>query len=216
MADLSSFDTEQSLIDSLSGEFNGNDKTKTGSAYHKILEGEYEVMNNLVSVKADGLHFAFTMEQAIHGMNYHAEHDKMVHEMSIQKIYDTRFGPIQVGGRIDGIEGVIIRDAKTKYKAVTATEYMDSCQWKFYLDILEVDQFYFDVFEFKGFDSLPDQSPIILNGVDVIPYEPIPCLRYAAMQTDVAKLLNDFLEYIDNRNFWHYLKPATTELPLTF
>ena len=34
----SEYDTEQALLEAIKGVFTGNDKTRTGSCYHKIIE----------------------------------------------------------------------------------------------------------------------------------------------------------------------------------
>jgi hypothetical protein len=216
MAGETSFDTEESLIESLKGIFKGNDKTRVGSAYHKIFEGDYLVHDNIVTVTSENQLYAFTMEQAIHAIKYYTSFPQMVHEMDISMIYETTFGPIQVSGRVDGLNGNTVRDGKTKYKAVLATEYMNSCQWKFYLEMLNLNLFYFDVFEFIGFETLNEGTPKMIPGVTVVPHEPIECLRYANMEQDNSDLLHDFLHYIENRGFWHLLKPAKEEAELNF
>lgn len=206
MNNVSDWDTEEALIETLKGLFTGNDKTKTGSAYHKIIEGDFSLVKESGIVYADG--FAFSMEQALPALNFRAEHMGMVHEIPVSKIYEVGDINIQVSGRLDGVEGIEIRDTKTKYKTINFQEYMESCQWKFYLDMLQLDTFHYDVFEVKGFDSLPGTTPIFLPGVQFMPCESITCYSYSSMEADCHRLLNDFMQYIDNRNFYHLLKKA--------
>ena len=40
ITDHSEYDTEQSVIDTLTGEFKGNEYTYIGTAFHKIVEGD--------------------------------------------------------------------------------------------------------------------------------------------------------------------------------
>lgn len=217
MEGTTSYDTEENLINTLMGLFKGNDKTKTGSAYHKILEGDYMVHDNIVSVTAEKMLWAFTMEQALPGINYHSSHPLMTHEVPVDKVYHTpQFGPIQVTGRIDGLEGTKAHDGKTKYSTVEPQNYIDSAQWKIYLDILDLDEFQYDVFEVKGFKSLSIQSPVMLPGVSFIAHDPIPCLRYDGMHDEIVTLISDFLSYIDNRQLWPLLKPALNQPELDF
>jgi hypothetical protein len=212
MNEVSPFDTEESLIHALSGTFKGNDKTKVGEAFHKLIEGEFVEQGKMFL--ADEI--LFTNEQASVAFKFRQEHPIMIHEVSLYKVYETAYGPIQVSGRVDGLKGMQIHDHKCKFRNVKWKEYTDSIQWKIYLDIMNVDTFLYNVFEVKGFLRLPTSSPFEL-GQDVmfIPHEPMHCLRYSTMQDDIGSLLNEFLAYIHNRNLFHYLKPAV-ELPADF
>lgn len=217
MHDVSPFDTEEDLIKAIKRIFEGNDKTKTGGAFHKIIEDgpEYglsyktkagvQVSGQLV----DGIFF--TDDQARPAIEYRNSHPDMVHELPISRIYHAATGDIMVTGRIDGIEGKEIRDPKTKYRSPDFQEYSDSFQWRFYLDMIGLDIFYYDVFEVIGFDTLSQPQPHFLP--DVIIYDPLAhkCIRYDRMHDDCLQLINSFFEYIDNRNFYHLLKQPTNE-----
>ena len=83
--------------------------------------------------------------------------------------------------------------------------------------MLGIDQFYYDVFEFRGFKELPSAEVLYVGkDVDVIYHDPIGCLWYPEAKYECQTLLNLFLEYIDNRNFFHLLKPAVAEPELNF
>lgn len=218
MQEVSSFDTEQSLVESLKGLFKGNDKTEFGSAYHKLIEGKYQIhQGGIVLVEDKDKSFAFNAEQASPALEYRKNHPVMVHEMDARKVYETVFGPIQVTSRVDGVDGSIVRDIKTRFKPLyKESEYSDSVQWQFYLDIMEADSFCYDVFEIKGFDSLPKQKPYIMPDVQIIALPEIKCERFTGMEDNIQMWLNCFMEYIDNRNFFHLLKPAIEPSELNF
>lgn len=214
MDDESQFDTEQSLIESLTGVFTGNDKTRTGSAYHKIIEGEYSAVDGIHYAKGDGVTIAFTAAQAKPALDYRAAHPTMVHEVDIRRIYQPKgFAPIQVTGRVDGIEGMAVRDVKTKYKPVNQNEYTRSVQWKFYCDILGASEFFYDVFEVRGFpEKLPEGELVHLpKDVMVIPFDPIHCLPYDGMIDECHAWLTLFLQWVEFKNLSSYLKPALAD-----
>ncbi len=206
MAEASPYDTEESLIESLKGIFKGTDKTLYGSAYHKLIEGEYVACEGEVAVNIVNDLFVFTKKQYDPALKFREQRLAMIYEQDVRKIYNTSFGPIQVTGRIDGIEFTKAHDFKTCFRAVDDQSYRDSSQWKFYLDMLELGIFQYDVFEIKGFKQLFG-SPHKLD-VDVIAHEPIICNRYKGMEAELLTLLNDFLSYINNRQFQSLLKPA--------
>lgn len=208
MAETSPRDTEQALIESMSGQFLGNDKTKFGSAYHKILEGDYVAHENEIAVVGDDREvFVFTKEQYQPALDFREQHIYMVHEIDQRKNYITSYGEIQVTGRVDGLQAMKARDGKTRFRNLDESEYRDSCQWKFYLDMLDIDEFYYDVFEVKGFTELKG-SPHRFPGVTIVKHDPIPCMRYHGMEEELNTLLNDFLAYVENRRIHHLLKPA--------
>ncbi|MBX3253947.1 MAG: hypothetical protein KF862_07375 [Chitinophagaceae bacterium] len=206
----SPFDTEESLIDSIKGLFAGTSKTRFGGAYHKIIElgDKLLTMHEGQSGFLSDNHF-FTWAQAKPAVDYRNEHSLMVHEMEIRKMYSTSYGDFQVSGRIDGIDGRIVRDAKTKFRQVSVSEYMHSIQWKVYLDVLGLDVFYYDVFEVRRFKETTG-SPLIYD-CDIIPHDPIKCERYDNMESEIVTTLNQFLEYVYSKNLNGFLKPALEE-----
>lgn len=210
--EVSSYDTEESLLESIRGIFTGNDKTRVGGAFHKIIEGDYVKKGNRVI--ADEI--AFTKEQAQVAFDYKARHKSMIHEISIRKTFETNFFPIQVSGRIDGCEGLNTHDAKTKFSEVKFQEYINSSQWKFYLQMLDANVFYYDLFEVQGFKELGRLPWSISKDVQFIAHEPLQCLRYETMHADIMVILNGFLDYLHNRKIVHLLKPAILEPELNF
>lgn len=211
MAGVSQYDTEEKLIEAIKGEFAGNEYTVIGQAYHKIIEGDFQVIGG--DILAAGV--IMTKEQATPAAFYAYGHPDALHETKASKVYDTpRFGPIQLRGKIDISEGLQVRDAKVKFSRPTVTEYVDSCQGKFYLDIMEADTFFYDVFEFKYFDGLKK----VANGrrlppkVKVVPHDPIAAHRYTGMADDLDRILHQFLDYCDLRQLFPYLKNAIDEV----
>lgn len=202
MTSASSFDTEEALIETIKGIFLGNDKTKTGGAFHKLIEGEFT--HDDKHFYADGI--AFTKEQAQPAFDFKQQHLRMIHEVPVRRVYQVGEHSIQMSGRIDGIEGVQVRDTKTKFKTIDWQEYMDSLQWRFYLHMLDLNIFYYDVFEVRGFDQLQPGGISYLPGVTFLPVESVKCESYPDMYNDCLYWLRQFMEYIHHRNFYHLLK----------
>jgi hypothetical protein len=206
MTEASPYDTEDALIESIKGTFLGNDKTKIGGAYHKIIEGDYSFVKASNLFYADDI--AFTAEQAAPALKYKADHPLMVHEVPLSKWYEIDKYQILVSGRGDGIEGKQVRDPKTKFRSINVQEYYESYQWRFYLDILNLNIFYYDIFEVKGFQFLYGNSPYFLKDVHIIAQDPFQCIEYDDMHQDCKRLLAEFMGYIEFRDFFHLLKPA--------
>lgn len=202
MTSASPYDTEEALIKSIKGIFLGNDKTKTGEAFHSLIEGEYTQDGKYCYAKG----IAFTKEQAQPAFDFKQQHLRMIHEVPVRRLYQVGRHAIQMSGRVDGLEGIVVRDTKTKFRSIVWQEYLDSLQWRFYLHMLGLDQFYYDVFEVCGFDQLQPGGISYLPDVTILPAESLKCESYPDMYNDCMYWLTEFMGYIHFRNFYHLLK----------
>lgn len=221
VSDSYSYVREQDVIDNLTKKFDGNDYTRIGTAFHSIVEtgnpkcekvsaGErrYTYYNKEVTEPVPaGRAFTFEggtvildIEQCWVALDYRNEHPGAFHEVREYK----DFGDAIVTGCADMIDGVEIRDIKTKYSIVNDADYIDSCQWRYYLELFEADTFHFDLFVFDGYNK--DKHKGDVRGLKLTPYSPaITCYRYPMMETDNRALLSDFLGWVESRNLLTYL-----------
>lgn len=211
MTQASSYDTEQSLLDTIRGLFTGNDLTRVGGCFGKIIEGDALIAEGGLITEYDGARIFFTDEQAFPAVEFRRKHPAMIYEVPLYKVYETKFGAVQVSGRLDGAEGLDFNDNKCKFKPPDFTEYGDSYQWRYYLDMGRTSIFYYDIYEVRGFEALRGSQPYRLPGVQFIPHDRLQCARYAGLADDCRLMLQDLLEYIELRQLWPYLKLATPE-----
>ncbi len=194
---VSDWDTEKAIIESLTGEFKGNDKTRLGSAFHKIIELPYPSNG---SITVEGI--TFSPEQAQPAIDYRNAHPHLVHEVPIRKVYSTSSMDITITGRADGVEGLQLRDAKCKFSYPGWGEYYNSYQWRIYMDMFQGQSFWYDVFEVRGFNGFrPDKT---FEGT-IVPHEPFPCLRYEALANDVQGMLEEFGKFMTIKGYTKYL-----------
>lgn len=203
------FDTEEKLLEVLSGAFTGNQYTYIGTAFHSLVEcGIHAVSEsndkNDAMVCADGHSVWMDENQVQTALDYRKEVKSALHEVPIgMDFLDGRF-PIHVTGRIDLLHGNDIRDIKTKYSRSEASDYIDSYQWRLYLQMTGAERFYFDVFEFAGYDK--ERHGIDVRGLKLTRTDTIECLRYDTLEQDNRILLDEFREYIHHKNIYHLLK----------
>lgn len=204
--------TEQSVIDSITGAFAGNDLTRIGTAFHSIVETgapqcrrvEAGLRNNDPTggdpvpcgreFTIDGHAVTLDVEQCRAALAYRAEHPEAYHEC---RVY-CDFGEATVTGCADMIDGTELRDIKTKFSAPRDSAYTDSCQWRFYLQMFGADTLHFDLFVFGGYNAAKHGADV--RGLPLTRREPITCHRYAAMEQDNARLLARFMEWARYRN----------------
>lgn len=212
---------EQSVIDSITKKFEGNDYTRIGTAFHSIVETGSPVCDfepegechftYYKNVKTEpvpcGRKFTYKEGEVILdvpqckvALEYRNEHIDAFHEVREYK----DFGRAIVTGCADMIDGIEIRDIKTKYSVVSADDYINSCQWKYYLDLFEANTFHFDLFVFEGYNK--DKHKGDVRGLKLSRYEPsITCYRYPNMENDNKSLLNSFMDWVEYRKLLKYL-----------
>lgn len=213
--------TEQSVIDDITGTFQSNDCSRIGTAFHSIVEtGHPTCVKTPAGIRKftlygsektepipegrtfdiDGHPVTLDTAQCHVALDYRAEHPAAFHEVREYKDY----GPAIVTGKADMIDGMEIRDIKTKFSAVRDSDYTGSAQWKFYLDLFQADTFHFDLFVFQGYKKERHGSDV--RGLPLLRREPpITCRRYGRMTDDITRLLRDFLAWAELRDLTQYL-----------
>ena len=221
-SDYANFEiTEQSVIDSITQEFTGNEYTRIGTAFHSIVENgnpqcdkissgvrKFLYYNKEVSeyvpegrvFNIDGFPVTLDNTQCRVALDYRSEHPNAFHEIRMYGDY----GDAIVTGCADMIDGLEIRDIKTKYSEVRDMDYINSCQWRFYLELFSADVFHFDLFCFDGYKL--DKHGYDVRGLPLKRRTPaITCYRYDNMENDNRHLLSEFLAWVKARNLTEYL-----------
>ena len=197
-----SYDTEQSVVDSLTGKFEGNDLTNIGTAFHYVVEkGAYgkTVDRNLIYAKWGVL----ADDSQIKAFYLHAEDmQPFIPEVRLPKLFNSVLGEITISGCTDVLQGNVLRDTKCKFSPPKMVEYMDSYQWRIYLSIFGLDRFIYDVFEFSGHKECDERD---VTNCTLKQHEPFECIRYENMENDIQTLINDFCEWIRFRGFEKYI-----------
>jgi hypothetical protein len=212
--------TEQSVIDTITKEFQGNAYTWVGTAFHSIVEtgkpktekvaaGERtflyygrkkaELVPEGRKFDIDGNEVILDIPQCKIALDYRNEHINAFHEVRLYKDY----GEAVVTGCADMIDALEIRDIKTKYSYPADQDYIDSAQWRLYLDIFNADVFHFDLFEFENYDL--NKHGCDVRGLPIHRHDPITCYRYPKMREDIDNLLYEFLKWAKARNLIQYL-----------
>lgn len=220
MSDDYPYITEQSLIDGVTGGFVGNEYTYIGTAFHSIVEtGKPETEKVAESVRTflyygkekqeplpcgrkfniEGNDVILDVDQCKVALAYREEFIESLHEIRTYKDY----GEAIVTGCADMINGNEIRDIKTKYSAVNDDDYINSAQWRFYLELFGLDTFHFDLFVFKGYNK--EKHGMDVRGLSLERHLPaITCYRYKTMEEDNRLLLESYLGWIRRNNLEKY------------
>lgn len=188
---------EPNVINTVMGIESTNVKADYGTAGHSIIEDPMEYKTNTGFKVND---FIFTDTQVSPLMDFRAAHPLMTREIPLSKFYTTPFFDIIVTGTCDHLEGNVVRDTKFKFGNFDVADFMDSVQWKLYLDMLGVKQFVYDFFKVTGFDSMADMAKSRIGKCESMPLQ-----SYSGMQDDIQTVLYDFAEWVVFKGLQQYL-----------
>jgi hypothetical protein len=95
-------------------------------------------------------------------------------EIKAEKVFQTPSGPVTLVGKVDALDGLIVRDQKLTERW-DAERYADSLQWRCYLDMFGAKRFIYDVFvgRYRG------------RTVEVVDYHPMTFTSYPEIGRDV-------------------------------
>lgn len=147
-----------------------------GKAFHSFLEhasdGDFDTGN------AEGFSFLFDFDGELSLPAFR--------EVKAEKLYRIDGETLELVGVVDAMEGRTVTDHKTTSQ-FNAERFMDSMQWRFYLDMMDADCFEWNVFEIKddGADTVKVRS-----------FHPLKQWRYPGMAQDINRVLHDFVLFV--------------------
>ena len=221
LSGLYEHETEQSVIDTITGAFSGNEYTWIGTAFHRIVEGNTDGVERAEpgerhflyygkdtvepvpegrTFDIDGNKVTLDIPQFIVAQEYRHSHPQAFHEIRRWKDY----GEAVITGQADLIDGLEIRDIKTKYSTPSDGDYYDSCQWRYYMELFGADTFHFDLFVFEGYNM--EKHGTDVRGLPLRRHDPaITCYSYPGMAQDNRYLMKQFIEWLKFRNLFEQL-----------
>jgi len=167
--------TLQMLLDRLQRRFEPSLPMLAGSALHKALEltegGDFE------SLECNGFTFIF---------NFDATLDlPTIRECKAWRDYEVDGDTVTLVGMVDAIDGRRVDDHKLASQ-FDSESFLDSYQWRIYLEIFDADQFRWNVFEGRAVEGEP---------VNIRAFHPLTIYRYPGMAEDVARQVQLFHQF---------------------
>lgn len=210
--------TEENVIGNIKGIERYNVKAAYGSAGHALIEraDKYKISTEQefftvasgsdvmpiydpgYAYVVDG--FTFTEEQAKPIIKHRNEHPLWVREVALSKLYSTPNFDLIITGTTDAVEGITLRDTKFKFSQFDVADFIDSFQWRCYLDMIGLDIFYYDFFKVSGFNTIEDCPKAQIHEC-----ESMMVKRYTGMEQDIATVINEFADWITFKNLHEYL-----------
>lgn len=192
-------DNEDSTLDELVARLTKKEpptpQMAAGAAFAKLME-HAKTGSDLDLVKIDGWEFAFALEASIAL--------PPVRELKAEVVYETPSGLVTLVGKVDGIDGKIHDQKATE--SFDAERYLDSLQWRAYLDMFKAKEFVYDIFKVKyererGSTVVVDGEETYVKGVPtgrvtVLEYHPISFFTYPSIHADVQRAVSELAEVI--------------------
>ena len=172
------------FIDGLSGKKVENDKMMAGSAFHKQLEeteqGE-EIPNR------------FTQNEIEFELKFHKKfYMPKIRELKIEKHFTVDGMSVTLVGKTDSLEGKQVWDHKLT-ESFDVEKYLDSLQWRAYLDMFDCDRFTYNCFE----GAKKRSGRVEVDDVHVFSFYRYPGLErdYQDVVYDLARFMRDTLPH---------------------
>lgn len=172
-------DSEDGDLEALLNQFwrrtEPTEQMKAGSALHKALEDTPD--GEFTELAADGYTFHFSAD---------AEVDiPTIRECKATRDYQIGDCIVTLVGKVDAVHGRRIDDHKfTSW--FDSERFLNSYQWRIYLEVFGADEFRWNVFEGKE----SDPKHYIIKDV-----HPLTMHRYPSMGDDVERQLAEFVEF---------------------
>ena len=206
--DNEAWNNETNLLATLRGEFKQLESAKYGECFHAIIEGTAKHTFFRLD-EVGGREYGYQWKdifipdsQAQHAIAYRDAHALGVPEVAVTKKYWTRDFDLIVTGKVDMLIGNFIRDIKTKYSSPDIQEdYIDSMQWRFYLEMLGLDTFWYDIFQVSGYEVAADCLKAKIK-----PLEPLMLKRYPDMPAECQYAVQDLADYLTFKNLLHLVE----------
>lgn len=162
------------------------EEMRAGEVLHAILQGldplrdpDGRLGSELASLTHEGYRFDFNCPVEI-------ELPKL-REVSFSKLYGDRW----VTGRADGVLGNRLIEYKTTH-ALDAQRYMESYQWRYYLDLSDCDEILYQILVIRPFGH-PD-----LHSYSVKESHSMRQFRYPELHMDCERLVEEFEECMES------------------
>lgn len=204
--------TEEKMMDKIKGVFERNSKMDYGEDFGAYIENPslgLKLPSGAIRMPAYKTYLAPAIVEAAN--EYIATLQSPVFEVPVRATYIFhQLPPIIISGRQDVIEGRLVRDVKTTSDFDYDT-YEESLQWKFYLDMLSVDQFVYDVFELKG--KVEDPNDPTIKVPERCDLHSFSLFAYPTLKKDVRGWLSELMAYIDRKGLMDYVMKEHNDDP---
>lgn len=168
--------TTEELVSRLRREAPPNRAMAMGTAWHAILENP--PADELITVERGGFTFLIECDAEIAL--------SQIREIRAEKTYMVDGVPVTLTGGCDGITGNVVTDHKLTARP-DPEKYLDSYQWRAYLDIYGA-----DVFEYILYQALDQDAKGQVIIKDVLPFR---FYRYPGMESDLMMGIHQFVEF---------------------
>lgn len=189
---------EENVIGNIKGIERVNVKADFGSSGHSIIENSPRYKTETGYQVND---FVFTDVQAAPMLKFRKEHPLMVREIALAKAYETPNFILIVTGTCDHLEGVHCRDTKFKFSNFNVADFLESFQWKCYLDMIGLDIFWYDFFRVQSFQTMEDMPK-----AKIAECESMMVKRSPGMEADIQATINEFALFVEFKGLLPYLQ----------
>lgn len=198
------FISGEDMINNIKGLSKRSKHGELGIAFHEIIQDPHRALGEYCRhrgakdadfgfLASNGIVFPYKSIVDCYGnIDY-----KYPFEVPDSKEYQVDGEIITVTCRVDQLKLRSVLDLKAIFRPFDFEKFYNSYQWRFYLDILGADFFWYDVFQFN------DNTLELNDNV-----EPFYFLPYANMASDIYELIDEFLFFIHKNKLEQFIGGA--------
>lgn len=191
-----------SFTKTIKGEFITNPKIEYGSAYHKLIElkprelQKYRVRNKATGESGYAINRNWIPDRlANQALAFKDAYPLMASEIKLEYPVLAQETQLVLVGKVDGIEGLMLHEHKTTWN-YNPDSYLESLQWRFYLNMMEADTLQYNIFEIKGKD---------VGEIESIELQSFKVHSYPSLASDCQNWMERFWDCITSLNLQSYL-----------
>lgn len=186
--------TEESCVETVKGEFTGNEKTRCGTDFGSILENPADHLSVYRPVYI-GANYRFDYESTQPCVE--AIDRTGAFELKETMPIDCGDDQIELVAKVDYIRGLEVKEFKTKFSTFSYDNYERSLQWKCYLAVFGASSVEYMV---HCFGKPTQKKPMKVLHLHVFRFPPYP-----GLQVEVERKAREFLAWAKSRKLEGYL-----------
>ena len=185
------FDYEK-FMDTLTKPIEVSDKMRFGSACHKVLELGNDAFNpgydNCVMI--DNLPIYIAQDKVDVLIKFRNDYGEGIYEQRHRKVYQVGKYEVVMSMIIDMITSSgSIFDFKFVQSQIKSEQYLNSMQWKCYVDAMDLDHFIYWIWTNRK--------------NDLVQFPPIVCFRTKKTHLEIVMMIERFIEFLENEDLIH-------------
>jgi hypothetical protein len=182
------YETLERLLENLTKPFIESPKMRFGKACHMLLENPDKAFKNKSGYNIYNEVISFKEAEPL--LEFRSLHPDGIYEHRFKKVYMIRGYEVTMSQMVDFIEFDTVFDFKIVEASPKTEQFMNSFQWKCYLDVTELPTFVYQIWQRRGTKNFKYLSE----------FDPITLYRFDGLHDEVVMMIEQFIRFLEKMN----------------